>query len=190
MKAHIRPALVLFAVMTLITGAAYPLLVTALAQLLFPSRANGSLIIRDGKVAGSELIGQSFADPRYFWSRPSATSPIPYNAAASSGSNLGPKNPALVEYARARIAAHRAQSPAAEGPVPVDLVTASGSGLDPHITPAAARYQAPRVAKARNIPQEILIRLINEHVEGRALGILGEPRVNVLRLNLALDGLR
>ena len=169
-------------VMTAITGVVYPLLVTGLAQVLFKDKANGSLIQKDGKVLGSSLIGQPFSDPKYFWSRPSATSPQPYNGAASSGSNQGPTNPALKDAVTDRIKALGGPTP-----VPADLVTASGSGLDPHISPAAADYQIPRVSKTRNISEDRLRELVAKHTEGRQLGILGEPRVNVLELNLALD---
>jgi K+-transporting ATPase ATPase C chain len=171
--------------MTVITGVAYPLLVTLLAQVAFRDQANGSLIEKNGKVVGSALIGQPFSDPKYFWGRPSATSPMPYNGAASSGSNQGPTNPALKEAVEGRIKDHGGKTP-----VPADLVTASSSGLDPHISPAAAEYQIARVAKTRGVPEEKLRGLVAQHTEGRQLGILGEPRVNVLRLNLALDGLR
>jgi K+-transporting ATPase ATPase C chain len=188
MLSHVRAAIVSLAVFTVVVGVAYPVLVTAIAQLAFPHRANGSLIVKDGKVVGSELIGQPFDDPKYFWSRPSATSPFPYNAGASSGSNLGPINPALGDAVTARVAALRAADPAATAPVPVDLVTASGSGLDPHISPAAALYQVGRVAKARKLDEASVRRLVDQHTEGRQLGFLGEPRVNVLALNLALDG--
>jgi K+-transporting ATPase ATPase C chain len=183
----IRPAIVLLALFTLLTGVIYPLAVTGLAQVIFPTQANGSLIRQDGRIVGSALIGQPFDDPRYFWGRLSATGPFPYNAAASSGSNLGPSNPALVEAVQARIAALKSADPGNTAPPPVDLVTASGSGLDPHISVAAALYQAPRVARARNLDPETVDRLVGEHTEGRQFGILGEPRVNVLRLNLALD---
>jgi K+-transporting ATPase ATPase C chain len=177
-------------VFTVITGVAYPLLVTAIAQLAFPSEANGSLI-RDGeKVMGSRLIGQSFSDPKYFWSRPSATSPMPYNGAASSGSNLGPLNPALKEAVEGRVKALRDAGGDAAKPVPVDLITASGSGLDSHISPAAAAYQVARVAKVRGLREEKVSDLIARHTEGRQFGVLGEPRVNVLELNLALDNPR
>jgi len=187
MKTLLRPALSSFLLLTLITGLAYPLLVTAFAQLL-PTQANGSLIERDGKVIGSALIGQSFSGPKYFWGRLSATGPAPYNGAASSGSNLGPMNPALLDNAKARIAALREADPDNQSAIPVDLVTASASGLDPHITPAAAYYQAPRIARLRNIDLAQLQQLIAAHTEGRQWGIFGEPRVNVLALNLALDG--
>jgi K+-transporting ATPase ATPase C chain len=171
-------------VLTLITGVAYPLIVTGIAQVAFKGQANGSLIEKDGKVLGSRLIGQPFSDPKYFWSRPSATSPMPYNGASSSGSNQGPTNPALKEAVEGRIKALGGKTP-----VPADLVSASGSGLDPHISPAAAEYQIERVAKARNLGEDKLRALVAQHTEGRQLGILGEPRVNVLALNLALDTL-
>jgi K+-transporting ATPase ATPase C chain len=187
MKEHIRPALTMLLALTLLTGVVYPLIVTGLAQILFPQQATGSLVARDGRVIGSELIGQYFDAPKYFWSRPSATSPFPYNAAASSGSNLGPTNPVLIEAVKTRVAALRAADPGNEAPVPVDLVTASGSGLDPHISPAAALYQAKRVARARGLDENQVKGLIARHTEGRQFGILGEPRVNVLKLNLALD---
>lgn len=174
-------------VFTVITGVAYPLIVTGIAQVAFNDQANGSLIEKDGKVLGSRLIGQPFSDPKYFWSRLSATSPMPYNGAASSGSNLGPTNPALKEAVAGRVKALREAGADAQKAVPVDLVTASGSGLDPHISPAAAEYQIPRVAKVRNLPEEKVRELVRSHIEGRQLGFLGEPRVNVLTLNLALD---
>ena len=186
----LRPALLLLALFTLLTGILYPLAVTGAAQALFPEEASGSLIRRHGQVIGSQLIGQRFEDRRYFWGRPSATSPAPYNAAASTGSNLGPMNPALAEAIAARVAALRAADPArATAPVPVDLVTASGSGLDPHLSPAAALYQASRVARLRGLDEAKLRQLIDAHTEARTLGIFGEPRVHVLRLNLALDQL-
>ncbi|MCL2656262.1 MAG: potassium-transporting ATPase subunit KdpC [Betaproteobacteria bacterium] len=189
MKNEIRPALVLLLAFTLITGLIYPALVTGIAQLAFPRQAEGSLILRNGKPVGSTLIGQNFAAPKYFWSRPSATEPMPYNAAAGSGSNLGPLNPALAEAVKARIDALRASDPHQNAPIPVDLVTSSASGLDPHISPAAAAWQAPRVANARKLPLEQVQALIAQHTQKRQWGVLGEPRVNVLELNLALDAL-
>jgi K+-transporting ATPase ATPase C chain len=185
----LRPALVLFALLTLLTGVAYPLAVTGLGRLLFPAQARGSLVEHDGRVVGSALIGQRFAQPGHVWGRPSATSPEPNNAAASGGSNLGPLAPALADAVRGRIAALRAADPGAAGPVPVDLVTASGSGLDPHLSVAAARHQAARVARARGVPEATVLGAIDAATEGRFLGLAGEPRVNVLRLNLALDAL-
>jgi K+-transporting ATPase ATPase C chain len=190
MTSTLRPALVLFAVLTVLTGVAYPLGVTAIGQAAFPDQAAGSLILRDGKPVGSSLIGQTFSDPKYVWGRPSATGPYPNNASASSGSNQGPLNPALTDAVKGRIEALRAADPGNTVPVPVDLVTASASGLDPHISVAAAQYQAARVAKARNLPQPQVQQLIQMHTEGRLFGFLGEPRVNVLQLNLALDATR
>jgi K+-transporting ATPase ATPase C chain len=190
MLKELKPALLILIVLTVITGAVYPLIVTGIAQVLFPRQANGSLIQRDGKAVGSELIGQPFGAPKYFWSRPSATSPYPYNAAASSGSNQGPLNTALTEAVAGRIKALRDADPGNTAPVPADLVTASGSGLDPHISSAAAEYQVARVAKARNLDPQKVRALVAEATEGRQLGFLGEPRVNVLKLNLALDALR
>lgn len=187
MKYQLRPALMVLLMLTLITGLLYPLAVTGLAQLFFPDQANGSLILRGGQVIGSKLIGQHFDDPKYFWGRPSATAPFPYNAAASGGSNLGPTNPVLIDAIKTRVAVLRAADPGNDLPVPVDLVTASGSGLDPHISPAAASYQAKRVARVRGLDEPVVRRLVSEHTEGRQLGFLGEPRVNVLLLNLALD---
>jgi len=184
---HLRPALILLAVLTVVTGVIYPVIVTVIAQVVFPYQANGSLIVKDGKVVGSALIGQPFDDPKYFWGRPSATSPFPYNAASSSGSNLSPTNPALVKSVQERVDALRAADPGNTAPVPVDLVTASGSGLDPHISPAAALYQVSRVAKARKLDPAVVRELVERNTEGRQLGFLGEPRVNVLALNLALD---
>lgn len=184
---EIRPAVVSFLLLTLLTGIAYPLLVTGISQVAMPAQANGSMIVVGGKQAGSELIGQLFSDPKYFWSRPSATGPMPNNAAASSGSNLGPTNPALMDAVKARVQALTDADPGNQQPVPVDLVTASASGLDPHISPAAAQYQLARVARVRNLDPIALNRLVAEHTEGRQFGILGEPRVNVLQLNLALD---
>lgn len=189
MKTLIRPALMLFILLSIITGLIYPLLVTGIAQVLFPEQAAGSLIERDGQPIGSRLIGQNFTDPKYFRGRPSATGPYPYNAAASDGSNLGPLNPALKEAVESRIAALRAADPGNTAPVPVDLVTASASGLDPHISPAAAEYQAARVARARELAPEIVRNLVIQQTEDRWWGIFGEPRVNVLDLNLALDQL-
>jgi K+-transporting ATPase ATPase C chain len=190
MTSFLRPALVCLALLTALTGVAYPLAVTVLAQAAFPHEAGGSLVTVDGKVVGSELIGQQFADPKNFWGRPSATAPIPYNAAASGGSNLGPLNPALAEAVKARIGALRAADPGNTSPVPVDLVTASASGLDPHVSVAAALDQVPRVARARGLPADAVRGLVEQQAEGPLLGFLGEPRVNVLRLNLALAGLR
>ena len=187
MKDQIRPALAMLLLLTVLTGLVYPLTVTWLAQVFFPDQANGSLIVREGKVMGSTLIGQHFDRPEYFWSRPSATAPFPYNAAASGGSNLGPTNPALIEAVKARVAAVRAADPGNHLPIPVDLVTASGSGLDPHISPAAAQYQIKSVARARGLDEAAVRDLVVQHTQGRQLGVLGEPRVNVLLLNLALD---
>ena len=188
--ASLRPALVLFLLLTVLTGFLYPLVVTGVAQLLFPARAAGSIVTRDGHAVGSRLIGQSFGDPKYFWSRPSATTPQPYNGTASTGSNLGPLNPALREAVRSRVAALRAADPGNSVPVPIDLVTASGSGLDPEISLAAANYQAARVARARGLAAGRVQALIAQHAEGTLLGVLGEARVNVLELNLALDALK
>jgi len=190
MLTDLKRGVVLFLLLTAITGLIYPGVVTGIAQWWMPKKANGSLIVRDGKPLGSELIGQPFSDAKYFWSRPSATGPQPYNGMASSGSNLGPTNPALKEAVEGRIKALREAGADSSKPVPADLVTASGSGLDPHVSPAAAEYQIPRVAKARNIAEEKVKELVQRHTEGRQLGILGEPRVNVLTLNLALDGVR
>ena len=188
--ALLRPAIALFALLTLLTGIAYPLVVTAVAQLLFPAKAAGSLILRGGRALGSTLIGQNFADPGHFWGRPSATTPQPYNGSASNASNLGPLNPALTDAVKARIATLRAADPGNAAPVPIDLVTTSGSGLDPHISVAAADYQAYRVARVRSLPLARVRALIAAHTEGRLLGVIGEPRVNVLELNLALDALK
>jgi K+-transporting ATPase ATPase C chain len=187
MKSMMRATLIIFIGLSLLTGLVYPLAVTAVAQVAFPSQANGSLIVRHGKAVGSRLIGQPFDDPRYFWGRLSATAPFPYNAASSSGSNLGPSNPALLQAVQARIAALRAADTENPSPIPLDLATASGSGLDPHISPAAAYYQARRVAKARGLNEQAVEKLIRAHTSDRWLGLLGEPRVNVLELNLALD---
>jgi potassium-transporting ATPase KdpC subunit len=188
MGAQLRPAIVLLVLFSVLTGLIYPALVTGVAQAVFPRQANGNLIVKDDKVVGSALIGQPFDDPKYFWGRPSATSPFPYNAASSSGSNQGPTNPALYEAVKDRVEALRTADPANTAPVPVDLVTASGSGLDPHISPAAALYQVGRVAKARKMDESAVRLLVEQNTEGRQLGFLGEPRVNVLALNLALDG--
>ena len=185
---EIIPALRILVVLSVLTGIVYPLVMTGIAQLAFPHAANGSLIVVNGKTLGSELIGQPFDDPKYFWSRPSATSPQPYNGAASGASNQGVRNPALADAVKDRIKALRDADPGNAAPVPVDLVTASGSGLDPHISVAAAQYQMPRVAKARGLALDKVRSLVDANTEGRTLGILGEPRVNVLRLNLALDG--
>ena len=190
MTATLRPALVLFALLTALTGIVYPLLVTGIAQVAFPQQAAGSLVVREGKPVGSSLIGQNFSDPKYVWGRPSATGPMPNNASASSGSNQGPLNPALADAVKGRIAALRAADPGNTAPVPVDLVTASGSGLDPHISVAAARYQVARVAGRRGLPLAQVQQLIDAHTEGRLLGFIGEPRINVLQLNLALDAAR
>lgn len=189
MKTLLRPAVTLFVLLTAVTGVAYPLLVTGVAKVVFPETAAGSLIVQDGKLVGSRLIGQNFADPRYFWGRPSATAPMPYNASASGGSNQGPLNPGLVDSVSARIATLKAADPGNTLPVPADLVNASGSGLDPHISPAAAAYQVARIARLRNLSAAALEALVSRHTEGRQLGVFGEPRVNVLQLNLALDAL-
>ena len=190
MNTLIRPAIVLFLIMTVLTGIVYPFAVTGLAQLLFHDQAAGSLVMAGGHAVGSRLIGQSFSDPKYFWSRPSATAPQPYNAIASGGSNLGPLNPALTDAIGARIAALKAADPANTLPVPVDLVTASASGLDPEISIAAARYQAARVARIRGLDPAAVQSLIDAHARGRLFGLVGEPRVNVLELNLALDAIK
>jgi len=187
MRTQLRPALVLLAALTLITGLLYPLVVTGVAQVLFPRQANGSLILLDGRPVGSSLIGQPFDAPKYFWGRPSATAPFPYNAAASSGSNLGPTNDVLIKVVQARVHALKTADPDNPLSIPVDLVTASGSGLDPHITPASAAYQVRRIAHARGMEEDMVRQLVSQHTEGRQLGILGELRVNVLTLNLALD---
>ena len=177
-------------IFTILTGLVYPLVVTGIAQLVFPHQANGSLITANGQTVGSTLIGQSFDDPKYFWGRLSATGPFPYNAAASSGSNLGPTNPALLDEVKGRIAALKAADPANTQPIPVDLVTSSGSGLDPDISVAAALYQLPRVARLRGMSETAVRALVDQYTQGRQFGFLGEPRVNVLELNLALDGIK
>jgi len=189
MLKELKPAIISFLVLTLVTGIVYPLVVTGIAQGLMPEQANGSLIVKDGKPVGSALIGQNFSDPKYFWGRPSATGPMPDNAAASSGSNLGPTNPALIDAVKARVKALRDADPGNTAMIPVDLVTASGSGLDPQISPAAAEYQVQRVARVRGLPLEAVRRLVRTHTEDRQFGVLGEPRVNVLQLNLALSAL-
>jgi potassium-transporting ATPase KdpC subunit len=190
MRSQLRPALVALFIFTVLTGLIYPLAVTGLAQLVFPLQANGSLIVQNGQTLGSTLIGQNFDDPKYFWGRLSATTPYPYNAGSSSGSNLGPSNPVLLDQVKARIAALKAADPADTQPIPVDLVTSSGSGLDPHISIAAALYQLPRVAKARGLSGTAIRAMVNQFTQRRQFGLLGEPRVNVLELNLALDGIR
>lgn len=189
MKTLLRPCLALFALMTLLTGGLYPATVTVVANLAFPQRSMGSIIERNGVAVGSRLLGQTFEQPGYFWTRPSATAPSPYNAAASSGSNLGPVNPALAAAVRARTAALQDADPGNQRPIPIDLVTASGSGLDPHISPAAAEYQVERVARTRGLAPQQVRQLVVEHTEGRTLGVIGSPRVNVLELNLALDAM-
>ncbi|MCE9589287.1 MAG: potassium-transporting ATPase subunit KdpC [Planctomycetes bacterium] len=188
MLKQIRSAIVMLLLLTLLTGVVYPLAVTGIAQALFPHEANGSLVLRGGQAVGSALIGQPFDDPKYFWGRPSATAPMAYNAAASSGSNLGPLNPALLENVKSRLAALRAADPGNTSPVPADLVTASGSGLDPHISPAAAEYQVERVARLRGMEPAAVRKMVHAHTQRRGLHVLGEPGVNVLELNLALDG--
>ena len=190
MRSQIRSALMLLLIFTGMTGLIYPLVVTGIAQLVFARQANGSLIVQNGQTVGSTLIGQPFEDPRYFWGRLSATSPYPYNAAASSGSNLGPSNPALLDEVKTRIAALKAADPANTQPIPVDLVTSSGSGLDPDISLAAALYQLPRVARLRGLSETTVRGLIDQYTQGRTFGFLGEPRLNVLELNLALDRIK
>ena len=190
MKTLLRPAISLFIVLSVVTGLAYPLLVTGVAQLAFPVQAGGSLIVKEGKAVGSSLIGQNFGDPKYFWGRPSATAPMPYNASASGGSNQGPLNPALVDAVKGRIEALKAADPTNTKSIPADLVTASGSGLDPHISPLAAEYQIERVARSRQLDPAQLKRLVAQYTEGRQWGIFGELRVNVLELNIALDSSR
>jgi potassium-transporting ATPase KdpC subunit len=189
MKTLLRPAVSLFILLTAVTGVVYPLAVTGLAKVAFPEAADGSLIVKDGKPVGSSLIGQNFSDPKYFWGRPSATSPQPYNASASSGSNQGPLNPALVDAVKGRIDALKAADPDNKLPIPADLVNASASGLDPHISPEAAAYQVARVASQRHLPPADIKALVSQHTEGRQWGVFGEPRVNVLQLNIALDSL-
>jgi len=186
---ELRTAIVMLALLTVITGVIYPLAVTGIAHVVFPAQAAGSLVVKGGTPVGSLLIGQPFDDPKYFWSRLSATSPSPYNGASSSGSNYGPLSDALRDAVQGRVAALRAADPSQTGPIPVDLVTASGSGLDPHVSPAAAYYQVARVARVRHASAARVRALVTEHIEGRQLGFLGEPRVNVLQLNLALDEL-
>jgi K+-transporting ATPase ATPase C chain len=183
----VRPALVLFVLMSALTGLIYPMAVTGAAKAVFPAQADGSLVVLDGTTVGSKLIGQNFSDPKHFWGRPSATAPQPYNASASGGSNQGPLNPALTDAVKARVEALRAADPGNIAPVPVDLVTASASGLDPDISPAAAKYQAARVARVRGVPLDRINTLIADNTEGPKWGLLGEPRVNVLALNIALD---
>lgn len=185
----IRPLLVSFTVLTVLTGVAYPLAVTGLGQVIFPAEAAGGLILKDGKPVGASLIGQNFSDPRHFWGRPSATSPQPNNGLGSSGSNLGPLNPALVDSVKGHVEALRSADPGNSAPVPVELVTASASGLDPHISPAAANYQVARVARLRNLPLQQVQTLVTQHTQRPVLGLIGEPVVNVLELNLALDSL-
>lgn len=187
MLAHLRISLLMLLVFTVLTGVLYPLAVTGIAQAVFPRQANGSLIRQHGRVIGSALIGQPFSSPQYFWSRPSATTPFPDNSLASGGSNLGPTNPALLQQVKARIAALHAADPSQHAPIPVDLVTASGSGLDPDISPAAALYQVPRIARLRHLSEQQVRALVARYTTSRQLGFLGEPRVNVLELNLALD---
>jgi len=189
MSTMIRPAVFLFVLFTILTGLVYPFVITAIGGVAFKHQAQGSLIVRNGKPVGSELIGQSFTDPKYFWSRPSATSPQPYNGTGSTGSNLGPLNPALTDAVKGRIQALRAADPANSAPIPVDLVTSSASGLDPHVSVAAARYQVTRIARVRDLAVTAVQALVAAHVEGRLWGLFGEPRVNVLELNLALDDL-
>ena len=189
MKTLLRPAISLFVLLTAITGVAYPLAVTGIAKAIFPAEAAGSLIVKEGKAVGSSLIGQNFSDPKYFWGRPSATGPMPYNASASSGSNQGPLNPALGDAVKGRIEAIKAVDRNNVAPIPADLVNASASGLDPHISPEAATYQVARVAGQRHLLPADVKALVDQHTEGRQWGVFGEPRVNVLQLNIALDSL-
>jgi len=189
MSSLIRPAIVLLVIMTLLTGVAYPFVITGIAQVLFPDKANGSIVVKNGKAVGSRLIGQSFADPKYLWSRPSASTPQPYNGLGSTGSNLGPLNSALTDAIKQHVDALHAADPSNKAPIPADLVTASGSGLDPEISLAAAYYQEARVARVRGVATAVVHNLIETHAQGRVLGFLGEPRVNVLEVNLALDQL-
>jgi potassium-transporting ATPase KdpC subunit len=190
MLKQLKQATLIFVALSVLTGIVYPLVITGIAQVFFPRQANGSLIYRDGRPVASELIGQGFITPKYFWGRPSATTPMPYNAGSSAGSNLGPTNPDLIKAVENRIGALRAADPGNEAPIPVDLVTSSASGLDPHISPAAAEYQVARVAKARGLPVEAVRQAVARHTKGRTLGLLGEPRVNVVELNLDLDNSR
>jgi K+-transporting ATPase ATPase C chain len=190
MRRQLRPAILVLILLTLLTGVIYPLTVTGLAQVLFPAEANGSILVRGGVPVGSVLVGQSFTAPGYFWGRPSNTPDFPYNAASSAGDNEAPTNPAMLAAVRDRVAALRAVDPGNTAPVPVDLVVGSGSGLDPEISPAAARYQAGRVARARGLTEARVLELVRRYTRGRTLGVLGEPGVNVLKLNLALDSVR
>ena len=190
MTAHLKPTVILLALLTVVTGLLYPLVVTVIAQGIFPQQANGSLLVRNGQVVGSALVGQPFDEVHYFWSRPSATAPYPYNAAASAGANLGPTNGRLRDDVAARVEALQTADPGNVAPIPVDLVTASASGLDPHISVASAQYQIARVARARGLDEALVAQLVAQSTESRQFGILGEPRVNVLRLNLALDALQ
>jgi potassium-transporting ATPase KdpC subunit len=196
MLKELRSSILMLVALAIVTGVAYPLVVTAIAQIVFPTQANGSLIVRDGKTVGSELIGQPFDDPKYFWSRPSATGPIPYTpfnaetATGSTGSNYGPTNLAQLDAVKSRIEAIKKSQPDDTATIPVELVTASGSGLDPHISPAAAEYQLSRVAKTRGVPEDKVRQFVAANTENRTFGLLGEPRVNVLQLNMALDALQ
>ena len=190
MRSQLRPAIVSIAILTLLTGIVYPLLITGIAQVIFPHQANGSLIVKNGQVVGSELIGQQFDAPYYFWGRLSATKPFPYKATSSTGSNLGPSNPVLIEAVKARIAELKAADPQNNMPIPIDLVTFSGSGLDPDISLAAALYQVPRVARVRGLSEEVVLALVHQHTKGLQFGVLGEPRVNVLELNMVIDEIK